>query len=126
MQCAGAIHATFASSCSTLAIRPISSGFAGSRCVPPTTRWIGLPVTDLAVSTIFSIVGWLHPTIRTIPSGVSIASDISMTSRSTPQDPFNRIRWKPGAISVVSVTHLNLPCGQALPNSIFSGGLPSK
>ena len=39
--------------------------------------------------------------MRTIPSGVSIASEISFTSRSTPQVPFNRMRWKPGATSVV-------------------------
>jgi len=31
--------------------------FAGSKCVPPKTRWIGLLVAVLAASTIFSMVG---------------------------------------------------------------------
>jgi hypothetical protein len=57
VQCTGAIHSTFQSSRNAPAIRLISSGFAGSRWVPPKTKCIGLSIVALAVSTIFSIVG---------------------------------------------------------------------
>src|SRR6516162_5316694 len=43
-----------------------------------------------------------------MPSGVSIASEISFTSRSTPQVPFSRIKWNPGATSVVLVIHVKI------------------
>ena len=54
-------------------------------------RWIGLLIVAFAAWTIFSIVVWLQPTIRTMPSGVSIASEISRSSKSAPHLPVREI-----------------------------------
>jgi hypothetical protein len=68
------------------------SGQAGGHAFPktgvhPRVKPEGRLFRDhaLAASTTFSMVGWLQPTTRTMPSGVSIASEISFTSRSRAQ-----------------------------------------
>jgi hypothetical protein len=48
VQCTGARKFTFHASCNAAATVLIWSSFAGSRCVPPMTRWIGLSVAYAA------------------------------------------------------------------------------
>src|SRR6476661_8285343 len=46
--------------------------------------------------------------------------------RSAPQVPFSRMRWTPGATSVVLVIQVKLASGHGLPKRSVSGGFPSK
>ena len=39
--------------------------------------------------------------------------------------PFSRIRWKPGATSMVLVTQVKFPSGHGVPKRSVSGALPS-
>ena len=78
-----------------------------------------------AASTILSMPGCEQPTTRTTPLGVSIASDSSRNSSVVGLSETSAIRWIPGAISVVFSINSKLALGQALPNFMTCGGVPS-
>ena len=102
----------------------MSGSFATTRWKPPAIKWMrGL--IAIAASTILSMPGCEQPTSRTMPSGVSIASDNSRSSSVVGLSETSAIRWMPGAISVVFSINSKLARGQALPNFMTCGGVPS-
>lgn len=78
-----------------------------------------------AAATIFLIPGCEQPTMMTMPWEVSMARDNSRSSSVPGLSETRAIRWIPGAICVVLSISLKLAAGQAVPNRITAGGVPS-